>query len=158
MKEVKLIIWSVVILTIVAFLAYSVSFYYVSDAESGIISCNDEGECNIAMHIHADIDVEVCGKKINFQLENGDLSGQHTHKERNLMHFHDVTSIDPNTNELLRPEDFIIKEFLNQMEFEFPEDCNGESGELKVFVNNIEKEELLEYPWKDDDKVKIIFE
>lgn len=158
MKRVKLIIRSAVILAIVALLSYSVYFYYASDAESGIISCNDEGECNIAMHIHADINVEVCGKKINFQLEKGDLSGQHTHKERNLMHFHDVTSIDPETNELLSPEDFIIKEFLNQMEFEFPEDCNEEPAELQIFVNNMEREELLEYSWKDDDKVKIIFE
>ena len=158
MKGVKLIIWSAVILAIVTFLSYSVYFYYASDAESGIISCNDKGECNIAMHIHADINVEVCGKKISFQLEKGDLSGQHTHKERNLMHFHDVTSVDPKTNELLRPEDFMIKEFLNQMEFEFPEDCNGEPAELQVFVNNMEREEFLEYPWKDDDKVKVIFE
>ncbi len=158
MKDVKLIIWSAVILAIVALLSYSVYFYYVSDAESGIISCNDEGECNIAMHIHADLNVEVCGEKIKFPLEKGDLSGQHTHKERNLMHFHGITSIDSKTNELLSPEDFTIKEFLNQMEFEFPEDCNGEQAELQVFVNNMEREELLEYPWKDDDKVKIIFE
>ena len=158
MKEVKLIIWIVVVLAIVALLSYSVYFYYVSDAESGIISCNDEGECNIAMHIHADLYVEVCGKKINFPLEKGDLSGQHTHKERNLMHFHGVTSVDPETNELLSPEDFIIKEFLNQMEFEFPEDCTGDRAELQVFVNNMEREEILEYSWKDDDKVKVIFE
>jgi len=157
MKEVKFIIWIAGILAIVAFLSYSVYFYYVSDAESGIIICNDEGECNIAMHIHADLDVEVCGEKIKFPLEKGDLSGQHTHKERNLMHFHDVTLVDPETNELLRPEDFIIKEFLNQMEFEFPENCNGQLGELQVFVNNMGREELLEYPWKDDDKVKVIF-
>ena len=158
MKKVKLIIWIIVILVTVAVLSYSVYFYYASDADSGIISCNDEGECNIAMHIHADLDVEVCGKKINFPLEKGDLSGQHTHKERNLMHFHGVTLVDPETNELLRLEDFTIKEFLNQMEFEFPEDCAGDLAELQVFVNNIEREELLEYPWKDDDKVKVIFE
>jgi len=158
MKEVKLIIWSAVILAIVALLSYSVYFYYVSDAESGIISCNDEGECNIAMHIHADLDVEVCGKKINFPLEKGDLSGQHTHKERNLMHWHNITAVSPETYEILNPKEFYVQEFLNQMEFEFPEDCNGKPAELQVFVNNMKREELLEYPWKDDDKVKVIFE
>ena len=158
MKGVKPIIWIVGILVIVAILSYSVSFYYESDAESGIIICNDEGKCSIAMHIHADIDMEVCGEKINFVLEKGDLSGQHTHKERNLMHFHDVTPIDSETRELLSPEEFTIKEFLNQMEFELPENCNEKQVELKVFVNNIEIKESLEYPWKDGDNVKVIFE
>ena len=158
MKGVKLIIWSAVILAIVALLSYSVYFYYTSGAESGIISCNDEGECNIAMHIHADLDVEVCGKKINFPLEKGDLSGQHTHKERNLMHWHSITSVNSENYELLNPKEFYLQEFLNQMEFEFPEDCTGDRAELQVFVNNIEREKFLEYPWKDDDKVKIIFE
>ena len=158
MKRVKLVIWIIGILAIVAVLSYSVNFYYASDADSGIISCNEEGECNIAMHIHADLDIKVCGEKINFKLEKGDLSGQHTHKERDLMHFHDTTQIDPDTGELLSPEEFTIKEFLNQMEFEFPKDCNGEPGELKVFVNNVETEELLEYPWKDRDKIRISFE
>ena len=158
MKEVKLIIWSVVILAIVTLLSYSVYVYYASDAESGIIICNDEGECNIAMHIHADIDVEVCGEKINFPLESGDLAGQHTHKERNLMHWHSITAVNPVTKEVLNPEEFYVQEFLNQMEFELPKDCNGEPAELQVFVNNGGREELLEYPWKDRDKIRIIFE
>ena len=158
MKGVKNIIWGVVILAIITGLSYSVFVYYEAGAESGIISCNDAGECNIAMHIHADIYAEVCGKKINFPLEKGDLSGQHTHKERDLMHFHGITPIDPKTNELLRPEDFAIREFLKQIEFEFPENCNGEPAEIKLFVNNEERKELLDYPWKDGDKLKITFE
>lgn len=74
------------------------------------------------------------------------------------MHWYDITEVDPETSELLNPEEFYVLKFLNQMEFEFPENCNGETAELEVFVNYNKREELLSYQWKDGDKLKITFE
>ena len=144
-----------ILLGIILLLFYSVSYYYSVGAESGIIVCNKE-ECSIAMHIHADIDTEICGEKIKFPLEKGDLSKLHTHKERNLIHWHDTTPIDIETKERLRPEDLSIRSFFEQMEFNLPENCNGRKSELKVLVN--EREENLDYSYEDNDYIIVKLE
>ncbi len=41
------------------------------------------------MHIHSDIHLTICGQKFDFPRETGPLSGLHTHKEKNYLHFHD---------------------------------------------------------------------
>lgn len=156
-NKIRKLITYWIILGVALGLFYSVTFYYSVGAESGIVICNED-ECSIAMHIHADIDVEVCGEKVNFPWEEGDLGGMHTHKERNLMHWHDITSIDPETNELLNPEEISIRAFLEQMEFEFPKDCNGDEAELNVLVNGLENLDKLDYSWKDKDEIIIKFE
>ncbi len=147
------VLYSVLSLALTLIILYSLLFYYSAGAESGIVVCDNAGNCNIAMHIHAHIDAEVCGEDIYFPLEKGNLGGQHTHKERNLAHWHNITGINPQTRELFDPEIFSVKEFLRQMKYELPQNCGTKPANLTLKVNGVEKVEGLDYPWKDKDEI-----
>ncbi|MEM3127342.1 MAG: hypothetical protein QW331_04735, partial [Candidatus Woesearchaeota archaeon] len=94
LKNIKAIVSIATILVsalLIIGILYSVFYYYASGAEKGLIICKSPDKCEIAMHIHADLIIEACGKQINLPLEKGDLSKTHTHKEENLLHWHDLT-------------------------------------------------------------------
>ena len=120
------------------------------------------------MHIHAEITAKVCGEKIMFGLERGDLSKAHTHKERNLIHWHDTEKIDMESKEIINKEELTLGSFFEQMEIKFNKEClndkcngdlcNGDKGMVRMFVNGEENFEFDKYVWKNGDKVEIKFE
>lgn len=153
LKSITNIIIILVAAGAIILIIYSVFYYYVSGAEGGLIVCESAEKCKIAMHIHADLRVEICGKHVPLPLEKGDLSATHTHKEEDYLHWHDLTPIDLNTRELLEPEEMTLKASLEQLEIELPDKCANKEAETIVTVNG--KEESLDYVWKDGDKIRI---
>lgn len=150
----------VLLVIILGFLAYSAYTFTNSDEqEKGFVVCNpDKTICTLSQHIHADIEVNVCGEDITFEREKGLTTEMHTHKERNYMHWHDQIKIDPITQEVL-PEErdrITVQAFLNQMEFTFPTSCPGNpKPTLTMMVNEVENEQRLQYVWVDGDDILI---
>ena len=155
-KSLASILTIIIVSTLILGILYSVFYYYASGAEAGLIVCKDENNCEIAMHIHAELNIMSCGEKIYLSKEKGDLSKTHTHKEDNLLHWHDLTPIDQKTNKLIDPEELTIKASLEQLEIKLPEKCSGKNATLVVKVN--EKQESLDYVWKDKDKIIVVVE
>src|SRR3989344_1773221 len=88
---------AIIILALVGY-----SYYYFSQTASaaeGIVVC-DSGQCFWAAHIHAELEVEICGEGIALGLEQGDLGKTHTHKEKGLLHFHERLPVDPATRQI----------------------------------------------------------
>ena len=144
----------------VGFLAYSGFAYEGSQEEQeGFFICNDEGtECELSQHIHADIEVNVCGEDIVFLRETGRTDEMHTHKEKNYMHWHARLKVDPETREPLGSDKSrtTIQAFFNQVEFTLPESCtNNPNPELTVTVNEQEVPEGLDYTWFDGDNIVV---
>jgi len=155
------IIIAVVALAILGFMGYSVYTYYQSEQEKeGFFACNQDGTvCELSQHIHADIDVTVCGKEIIFPKEAGRTDEQHTHKETNLMHLHARLKVDPQTKEPLNPTRRQVQAFLDQMDFQFPDTCpDNPNPTMTVYVNDIESSESLDYVWVDGDRIEIEYE
>ena len=157
-----------VIVIVVAYFAYSIYTYYRTGV-SGIVVCNPDGECIATGNdIHAYLDVEICGIKTYFPLEAGSVEGQHTHKERNKLHWHSKLSIDEKTGEILDKEAMKIGNFFDSIDYRFTKSCigdycngdrcaGGEEGKLRMWVNGKETKAMREYSWKDDDEIKIVF-
>jgi len=149
-------------------LLFSVFTFYSEGGESGIVVCKTPEECTIAMHVHADIAVHLCGEDVSFPLETGLLSMAHTHKERNLIHWHDVEPVDPATEAMMDPSELTLKAFFEQMEMRFADGCIGDycngdacpggaAGAIKMSVNGVPSEEYENYVWKDGDEIEIEF-
>jgi hypothetical protein len=101
-------------------------------------------------------------------LEKGDLSKQHTHKERNLIHWHDKLPYDRSTSTVLDWNPLKLGVFFEQMEMRFNSTCigdrcngdkcpSGNVGTLKMTVNGVDNAEFDQYVWKDQDKISIRF-
>jgi hypothetical protein len=144
----------------VGFLAYSGYKFQTSEQEEeGFFVCNTEGtECELSQHIHADIEVNVCGENVEFGREKGRTDEMHTHKEKNYMHWHARLKVDPETREPTgtQKDRTTLQAFLTQMEFEFPDSCpNNSEPTLSVFVNEEPNTQGLNYTWVDGDDVVI---
>lgn len=151
-------------------LLYSLAVYYHEGAEEGIIVCKSPEECSIAMHVHADVEVVVCGMEHIFGFEKGDLSKAHTHKERNKIHWHDLERVDPQTKEILDPSELRVGAFFGQMGERFTSEClldkcdgdvcpgSSVPGKVSMSVNGVPNAELERYVWKDNDKIVVRFE
>jgi len=146
------------LLTTIAVGIYSVNTFLNSEQENkGFFVCNDANTvCELSQHAHADLSIYVCEKEVIFPKEKGDLSKAHTHKEKNLMHWHDRLRIDPKTKIPLDPTPLKISSFLKQMEYEFPKTCGtNPSPTLSVSVNGTKNSEMLDYTWRDGDAIII---
>ncbi len=164
------IIACLIIILIVLGLAYSFYVYKKNIGEKGenFIVCKDEDNCIASMHIHADIKVKVCSKEIDFPLEKGELAGLHTHKERNLIHFHERLKYDNKTNSIIETDKLKLGAFFDIMNVKLTNECvadkcngdscNGRTGSMKMFVNGVENNEFNNYVWEDKDNIEIIFE
>ncbi len=162
---------TVIVLFIIGYMIYSVVVFRESEAEEeGIVVCDPTGQsCLIAPgDLHAEIDAVVCGDSIKFPLEKGDLSKQHTHKERNLIHWHDKLPYDKTTETILDWSPLKMSGFFEQMEMRFTSDCigsycngdkcpDGTVGMMKMTVNGVDNSEFENYIWKDDDEIEIRF-
>lgn len=146
------------VITLVGFLIFSVYSYQTSEQEKeGFFTCSPDGKvCELSQHIHAQIEVNVCGEKITLSKEEGELNKTHTHKESNTIHWHEKMQVDPITRKPLDPTLLKISSFLQQMNYEFPNRCSDNSNPiLSVTVNGSEVSEKLDYTWKDGDAIII---
>lgn len=153
----KPLIFIAVILAI-AFGIYSVKQFQSSEENiAGFFTCNEEGTvCEQLQHIHADIEISVCGKEIAFPKEKGRTDRAHTHKEVNKIHWESSLQVNPKTRIPLDPSPLTIKAFLEQMEFAFPKTCpENPKPKLNVSVNGESTPLGLGHIWQDDDMIKI---
>ena len=149
-------------------LSYSVYILYSSGAASqGVVVCTTSTECYWSAHVHAEVNVNMCGKEFRFPVEKGRLDGPHTHEEKNLIHWHDRLKIDPSTKEILDPSSLTLGAFFDAMEMNLSETqigdmqngdlCNGPST-LKMYVNGKPSASFRDYIWKDGDKISFVFD
>lgn len=164
----KTLIVGIIIGLAVYGLGYSLSQFYSEGGEKGFIVCGDEG-CDLAIHIHSQLHMSVCGEEYNLGLEKGDLGRTHTHKERDYLHFHALIKTDITGTKILEPEKIYLGELFDQLNIPFTKTCfadkcngdlcpNGQPGTLKVIVNGIPNEDFDEYVWNDDDEIEIRFD
>ena len=141
---------------------YSYNVYKNSEIEtSGVVVCNEAGVCEKSMHIHAEIDITVCGKKFDLPKDIGNLADTHTHKEDNLLHWHDKVRIDKDGDTTGGEEDRKVSSVIDlYLKDQLPGKCSGsvKSGIFNLTVNNTTVEDVNNYVWKDGDKLKLTFE
>lgn len=148
----------ILIIAVFGFLGYSAFQFQNSEQESeGFFACNkDNTVCELSAHIHAELEMNACGEEVFFSREEGRVDEMHTHKEKNLLHFHTSIKVDPKTREPLPEELFrsSIAGFFVQMEYELPDNCvSNPNPELDVTVNN--QPSNLDHIWADGDVITI---
>ncbi len=158
-----------VVLVILGYVAYSV-YYYLSTAEKvEEYEVCAAGRCIKTFHVHADISIQLCGKKIKLPLEHGPLEGPHTHKERNYIHFHERLPYDQATKKLLDTTPLQLGVFMNEFDIRFNDRCiadycngdpcpEGKPGTIRMFVSDQPNSEFDQYVWHDEDKISITFD
>lgn len=159
-NKILQILIGVVLLGIIGYLIYSVVVFEQSEQEKeGFFACNeDKTVCELSQHIHSDIDLTVCGEHIVFEKEKGRTDEQHTHKEKNLIHWHARLNVDPTTHEPLDPTRVQIQAFLDQMEYSLPQTCpDNPNPTLTVLINEKPSDMGLDYVWKDGDTITITY-
>lgn len=153
---------------IIAAIGYSVNIYYQSGGEKGFVICDEKG-CDLALHWHTELDIDICGEKFNLPLESGLLDKQHTHKERNKLHYHALIKTDTTGAEILEPEKLRLGELFDYLKIRFNGSCfgdycnmdkckDGKEGRLSMTVNNAANDKHVDYVWKDGDGISIKFE
>ena len=148
-------------LVLVAMLIYLIMLAvseYNNQAEAvGIVVCKDN-ECIKTMHIHSDISFDLCGNDtLVLPRETGPLSGLHTHKEPNYLHFHDQVKLDPETREQMYDERLSINEIIKVFTLDPLQYCESDNVEIAVLVNDLVPPEGLDYNWKDGDDLKLLY-
>lgn len=161
----------VIVFLIAVYIMYSVWVYLrsVETTEEFLVCTGDE--CVKSFHIHSSVEPIICGELKWFGLEHGELGEQHTHKERNLIHFHERLRVALDTYEIIDYSPLQLRNFIGNMERESSDGvclfgvCEGDAcegsdtpGRFRVIVNGQEREEKWDYIWKDGDTIKIIFE
>lgn len=158
-------------LIIAIFLIYSVIKYKKSIGEKSetFVVCDKNNKCIIALHIHAEMEIKICGKEIKLPLESGDLRRTHTHKERNLLHFEERLKYDNEKKQIIEKEPITLKDFFNNKEINIKfnstciaDKCNNDPcgtapEKVKFYVNDYSNNDFENYVWKDGDKINIIF-
>jgi len=148
-------------------MAVTMNYFYQQGGERGFVICGPEG-CDLAVHWHAGVEFDLCGAGFNMPLETGPLDEQHTHKERNYLHFHELLKTDKSGTEVLNPDELQVGEFFDFLNVPFNETCfngyctgdlcDGQPGVLRMVVNGESNDEFDEYSWRDGDVIEIIFE
>ncbi len=112
----------------------------------------------------------ICGNLKWFSLEHGKLEAQHTHKERNFIHFHERLRVTKDTHEVIDYSALKLRNFMQDMEPGFDGSCllgvcEGDTcpgsetpGHFRVIADGEERQEKWDYVWKDGDDIEIIFE
>lgn len=147
-------------------LSYSVATFYTTGGERGFVVCGDAG-CDLAVHWHAQLEMDMCGQTFNLPLEKGDLDKQHTHKERDRLHYHALIKTDEDKT-VLEPQKLRVGELFDTLGTRFTKECfgdycggdacpDGHKGNLNVLVNDIAKPEGPDYVWNDGDVIRITF-
>jgi len=148
-----------VIGVVLAFLGYSVFTYKTSTQETeGFFTCNKEVTvCEISQHIHANLDLTVCGKEIKLEKEEGNTTtAQHTHKEENRLHWHSRLPADPKTRLPLDTTPLTLVSTLSDLGIAFPPNCpTNRNPKTSVSVNGLPQSSGLQYVWKDGDQIVV---
>lgn len=151
-------------------IVYSLIVTFRSGAvRSGVVTCLDNGQCYWTAHIHAYIPITVCGQEYRLPIETGDLTGPHTHEEKNLAHWHDRLAYDAQTKQITDTAPLRLESFFAAINVPFSnsgiadkqngEACpGGQSGSLKAFVNGKVVENITAYLWRDQDVIQIFFD
>lgn len=155
-KKLKTIIWIIALGALIGLGYFSLQQYKEGQAELGIIICNDD-ECIKTLHIHADIEFDLCGQTHVLEREEGPLSGLHTHKEKSRLHFHDQVKLNPLSKVALPDERLSIRQIMKVYQIEPEAVCQNKDVDITVLVNGQEPKEKLDYNWKDGDQIKLIF-
>lgn len=165
-SNVKTITAVVIGFLIVGLLIFSVNYYYERTAETGEreFICTGE-ECFVTMHIHSEIEFDLCGEDFNLGREVGALETDHTHKEHNKIHWHSPLTANRETQEVMDYSPLSLEntfaafgKTLNSTCFEqwcTGNACNGKAAKLIIEVNGVEAVENEQYIWKDGDKILI---
>lgn len=173
-RNVQLAIFIIAVLILGGLGYYSVKLYQDTGAEQqGFVICNEE-KCEKSIHIHADIEMSLCGEKRDFPKNKGSISEQHTHAELNYMHVHFTFEVDRETHEPLDTTLLELGNFFKNMDMPFSsapatlgnytvgDTCpNGKvltQGDLRMTVNGEENTEFERYIWQDGDDIHITFE
>jgi len=109
------------------------------------------------MHIHSDIHLTICGQKINFPRETGPLSGLHTHKEKNYLHFHDKVPLVSGEPKIMFDKRLTLAELFEVFKLDPAQICGRptENLSLNILVNDLPVPEGLLYMWSDGDDIVI---
>ena len=167
LRLVKVIMYLAVIAVLIL-VGYSFYYFNLTSSESTGITVCEGNECFWAAHIHAELQVLVCGEELYLPLESGDLSATHIHKERNQLHFHERLPVDPETKEVTDFSPLRLGVFFEKTTIPFTPDCigdhcngdlcNGIPGTLTMTVDGQPNTEFQDYIWKEGDTIIIKFE
>lgn len=164
------ILSGIIVLILVAAGIYSYREYQNSEIETGgLIVCNEKGECQKSLHMHANLDVSICGQNKDLPKDTGRLDSVHTHKEKNLLHFEERLPADKNGN-ILNTEPLALKAALDGiLKMKASGQCigdycnggkcsNGKKANWQLTANGEKQEDFQNYVWKDGDKLELTFE
>lgn len=134
----KKILTAIVLIAVGNLIYYSIGEYNKQKAAEGIVICNGTTECIKTLHIHSDIEIDVCGYEVKLPREIGNLSGLHTHKEKNYLHFHDKLQLEPATKEQLFDKRLSLQEIFDAFKINPAEHCTGSTAIVTdVKVNGV---------------------
>ncbi|PIQ78360.1 hypothetical protein COV82_01190 [Candidatus Peregrinibacteria bacterium CG11_big_fil_rev_8_21_14_0_20_46_8] len=153
-KYIRYIAWAVALLAAGALVYYSIVQYRAGDAQEGIVVCSEE-VCYKTVHIHADIDFDLCDTAYVLPRETGPLQSVHTHKEKNFLHFHDKIELDVLTKEQKSDVRLSMENVLQTFELTPQKFCGTADVQILITVNG--REENLAYEWRDGDDITIQF-
>lgn len=156
-QKIKVALVLVLLVLLAYLIKLSIDEYSKTAGEVGIVVCNDD-ECIKTLHIHADIEFDLCGNSPVLPREVGPLSGLHTHKESNYLHFHDKLQLDPVDHVQLYDNRLSLQEVIDVFALDPLEYCNTKEVEVGVMVNGQIPPEGLDYNWVDGDKIEIIYQ
>lgn len=157
LKKILLVIGLILFVGVGWYVFKSVREYSSSEYEAeGFFICNPENTvCERSEHVHAWVTVKECGTTIDFPKEKGRTDKQHTHKELNYIHWHAREKVDPKSHIPIDIYPRTLKAFLEQMDYKAPEKCGDQPATLTLKVNGTEEPKLLDYLWKDHDKLEV---
>ncbi len=165
-KIIKIVAGLLVLGVAVYFGKMAIDEYNRQIEAQGIVVCQDE-DCIKTMHIHADIEFDLCGEKLALPREIGPLTGLHTHKERNYLHFHDEVDLDYQTREQEFDQRLSIQEVIEIFGVDPDEHCGTDDVSIRAQVKHSENfkdydEQWtpvdLDYNWQDGDLIQLIYE
>jgi len=173
--NILVLLFVLVLLTIfISFLATHFTGESGVKSDKGIVFCQPENapierqKCFFTAHWHFHFDMNVCGQKKILLFETGDLQKLHTHVEKNKVHWHGVLPADQKTKNITDFSDLKLSNVFKQLNipitsnsiynFKSGGTCpDGKTATLKVFVNNEQKKDFMDYILKDKDKIAIEF-
>lgn len=156
---------------VIGYLAYSVVIFEKAgvDEAGGVFACEGQ-KCVLALpDVHAEVVVTLCGEQRDLPLEAGALEGQHTHKQRNVIHSpHISVPADPTTRQPLTPVTNTVGGLFDNIGWTVTEECvqgtcNGvpcgaKAGTWTLSKNGVRQPTIRDTVWSDDDTLALVFE
>jgi len=165
-KIIKIVVLFIVLIAIIYLGKISIDQYNQQIEAQGIVVCQDE-DCIKTMHIHADIEFKLCGEEVVLPREVGPLTGLHTHKEKNYLHFHDEVDLDYETRDQSFDQRLSVQEVIEIFDIDSLEYCGTDEVEIRTQVKHSEDFKNydenwtaidLDYNWENGDLIQLIYE